>query len=69
VVFVRLPSMTHSFSQDQRLVNLSFMPRMDGASLDAVAPADRRHCPPGHYMMFILNAKGTPSVAKIVRIG
>jgi len=68
VTLVRLPSMTHSFNQDQRINYLTYMPRMDGASLDVTAPTDRRHCPPGHYMMFIINAKGTPSVAKIIKI-
>jgi hypothetical protein len=26
------------------------------------------HTPPGHYMLFILNGNGVPSVAKIIRL-
>lgn len=69
VTLIRLPSMTHSFSQDQRMNYLAFTPRMDGVTLDVVAPNLARKCPPGYYMMFLINAAGTPSVAKIIRIG
>ena len=69
VTLVRLPSMTHSFSQDQRMNYLSFTPRMDGVTLDVTAPDLARKCPPGHYMMFLVRNTGTPSVAKIIRIG
>jgi hypothetical protein len=69
VTLVRLPSMTHSFSQDQRMNYLTFTPRMDGVTLDVTAPNQAQRCPPGHYMMFLVNTAGTPSVAKIIRIG
>jgi hypothetical protein len=32
------------------------------------APANANVCPPGHYLLFILNAQGVPSVAEIVQI-
>mgnify|MGYP000125477761 CR=1 FL=1 len=28
-----------------------------------------RTAPPGHYMLFLLNAQGVPSISRIVRIG
>jgi len=31
-------------------------------------PMNPNNAPPGHYMLFILNARGVPSVAKIVRL-
>jgi Domain of unknown function (DUF1929)/Glyoxal oxidase N-terminus len=68
VTLVRLPSMTHSFSQDQRMNYLGFTVRADGVTLDVTAPNLARKCPPGYYMMFLINAAGTPSVAKIIRI-
>ena len=37
--------------------------------VQVTAPASRNAAPPGHYMLFILNTAGTPSVAKIVRLG
>jgi hypothetical protein len=32
------------------------------------APANGNVAPPGHYMLFLVNSSGVPSVAKIVRI-
>ncbi len=31
-------------------------------------PTDARVAPPGHYMMFLLNANHVPSVARIVQV-
>lgn len=64
--WVRLGSVTHAFDQNQRFNELKFSPTTDG--LAVTAPADPRLCPPGHYMMFLLNGKGVPSVARIIRI-
>ncbi len=65
--WVRLSSVTHANNFDQRINRLSFIRTSYG--LQVTAPADRNLCPPGYYMMFLLNAKGVPSVAKIIRIG
>jgi galactose oxidase len=32
-------------------------------------PTNRSNVPPGHYMLFAVNAAGVPSVAPIVRVG
>lgn len=71
VVLLHLPSVTHGFDQDQRRVELVSQPRADGRGLTVTAPADGRECPPGQYMMFLIrnNGRGTPSVAKIIRVG
>ena len=66
VTVVRLSSVTHSFNAGQRINFLSFM--VQGGSLQATAPAGPGACPPGHYMLFILNQHGVPSVATIVQI-
>ena len=66
VTWVRLGSVTHAFDMNQRFNELSFG-RVDGA-LNVTAPASRNLAPPGHYLMFLLNGKDVPSVAKIVRI-
>jgi galactose oxidase len=69
VTWIRLPSMTHSFSQDQRINFMAFTPSADGLSLTVTAPPNSKKCPPGHYMLFLINGRGTPSVARIIKIG
>lgn len=67
VVLIRLPSVTHTLNFDQRRVVLNFA-ATNSTTLSVSAPADSRVCPPGHYMLFVLNAAKMPSVAKIVKV-
>jgi hypothetical protein len=67
VSWVRLPSVTHSFDQNQRINFLNFS--SDHGRLTVTAPERPESCPPGHYMLFALSEAGVPSVAHIVRIG
>jgi PKD repeat protein len=64
---IRLGSMTHAFDMNQRFQWLRFT--RAGETLTVTAPTSRNITPPGHYMLFILNGAGVPSVAKIVRMG
>ncbi|MDQ3804269.1 MAG: DUF1929 domain-containing protein [Acidobacteriota bacterium] len=64
---VRLGSVTHSFDQNQRFNELAIVSRVAGG-LNLRAPADGNVCPPGHYMLFLLNDQGVPSVASIVQV-
>lgn len=66
VSWVRLGSVTHSLDQNQRVVFLRF--QAGAGKLTVTAPQSANVCPPGHYMMFVLNKKGVPSVARIVRV-
>ena len=66
VNWIRLPSVTHAFNQNQRLNRLSFSQTPTG--LNVAAPTSANLCPPGHYMLFILDGNGVPSVAKIIQI-
>jgi hypothetical protein len=66
VSLIRLGSTTHAFDMNQRFQRLTFSSQ-PGALLVS-APADRNRTPPGHYMLFILNGRGVPSVAKIIQI-
>jgi hypothetical protein len=66
VNFIGLSAVTHHFNFNQRINRLTFT-KTTGA-LTVTAPANANLCPPGHYMMFILNSAGAPSVAKIVQI-
>ena len=70
VAWIRLPSVTHGFNQDQRINVLQSQPTPGVPNqLTVTAPSDPRKCPPGHYMLFIFDQANTPSVAKIIRIG
>ena len=66
ISLIRLSSVTHSFNANQRINFL--VPQVAGGNLTATAPPNANVCPPGHYLLFILNSQGVPSVAKIVQI-
>jgi hypothetical protein len=66
VSLVRLGSVTHGFDMNQRYQALAFTSNATG--LTVTAPTSRKRTPPGHYLLFILNGTGVPSVAKIVQV-
>ena len=66
--FIRLSSVTHAFNQNQRMNRLTVTPNGAGSVL-ITAPSGPTMAPPGHYMLFLIDSNGVPSVAKIVRIG
>jgi PKD repeat protein len=52
---------------NQRFQRLTFA---SGAGMLSIsAPTSRNRTPPGHYLLFILDGNGVPSVAKIVQVG
>ena len=63
---VRLSSVTHSFDQNQRFLELSLVRVAGGLGL--AAPANGNLAPPGHYMLFIVNSAGVPSIARTIRL-
>jgi galactose oxidase len=66
ISLIGLSSVTHSWNTGQRLTFL--VPKVEEGVLTTIAPANANICPPGYYMLFLLNAKDVPSVAKIVRV-
>jgi len=66
VSLIRLGSVTHSFNMEQRIVQLPFTAA--AGTLSVQTPANANLAPPGHYMLFILNTNGVPSLASIVQI-
>lgn len=66
VTWLRLGSVTHGFNQNQRFNRLSFAVTEGGLLVDA--PTNPSVVPPGHYILFILDGAGVPSVGQIVRI-
>ena len=63
---VRLPSVTHGFDQNQRFVPLTVTRSAGGLTL--AAPSAAALAPPGDYMLFLLDADGIPSIARILRL-
>ena len=66
VTWISLSSVTHSFNLTQRFNKLNFV--KSGNGLTVTAPAGPNVCPPGYYMLFIVNGNGVPSVAKMIRV-
>lgn len=67
VNMIRLSSTTHSFNMNQRLNRLPFTVIPGGLTL--TPPSDPNGCPPGHYMLFLLDTNGVPALARIISIG
>ena len=67
VALARLGAVTHSVNMEQRYVPLSFT--VGGGGINATAPNNANVAPPGVYMLFLIDANGVPSVAKMVRVG
>jgi hypothetical protein len=66
VSLIRLPSVTHTNDMNGRFMTLAFTATPGG--LNVTFPANANLAPPGHYMLFILNGTGVPSVASILHI-
>jgi hypothetical protein len=66
VSLITLGANTHSVNFTQRYVGLSFT--ASGSGLAVVAPDTAAEAPPGWYMLFITDAQGIPSAAKILRL-
>ncbi|MEA1832125.1 AbfB domain-containing protein [Methylobacterium durans] len=65
VTMIKTGAVTHSYDADQRFIELSFQ---GSGTLTVAAPKDYVAATPGYYMLFVLDAKGTPSEAKIVKV-
>ena len=68
VMWISLGSVTHSYNENQRAMRLNFT-ATGTSSIAVTAPARATLAPPGYYMLYVLDGRGVPSVAKIVRIG
>jgi hypothetical protein len=73
VLWIRIGATTHSFNENQRLNYLTFVANPSPAgsastSVSVTAPANANLAPPGHYVLFVLNAGGVPSVGQIIQI-
>lgn len=66
VTLIRITSVTHAFNMNQRLNVLAFTPTAN--ALEIVAPPNGNAAPPGHYLLFLVNGNGVPSIGSIVQL-
>jgi galactose oxidase len=64
---VRMTAVTHGVNNDQRRIPLT-PATVNGTTYTLQLPSDKGVVLPGNYMLFALDANGTPSVAKIINI-
>jgi hypothetical protein len=58
-------AVTHGVDMNQRIIQLGVTRRTGCVSITAPSAAV---APPGHYMLFLLNDQGVPSIAKFVKL-
>lgn len=63
---IRLGAPTHSIDQSQRYIPLNIA--RSGTTLTLSGIYNGAEAPPGHYMLFVVNSAGVPSVAPIVQV-
>lgn len=66
VRMIRLSSTTHAFNMGQHPAEPSFSQAAGG--INVTAPSNGNLAPPGHYLLFVLNGSGVPSVGKIIQL-
>jgi len=66
VSLLRLGSVTHAFNMEQRFLSLGFSAA--GRALTIHSPVDGNSAPPGHYMLFLVDRRGVPSLAAFVEV-
>ena len=66
VTMLRAGTVTHSFNNGQAFYEPAFS--ASGSTLTIEAPADGTIAPPGTWLLYVLDADGTPSVAELVEI-
>jgi hypothetical protein len=67
-ILIRLPSVTHAFSESQAVYPLTWTSTGATTLSATMATSTSNLVPPGPYMLFVLNGSGVPSVAKIVMV-
>jgi hypothetical protein len=66
VALVAPADVTHSVDQGQRYIPLKFT--VSGTTLTVTGPPTGGVAPPGHYMLFVTDTAGVPSVARMVQV-
>ena len=69
VTLVRTGSVTRSSNFEQRFLELPFTQAAGDANIDVGFSESPNVLPPGHYMLFVIDSAGAPSVARILKLG
>jgi hypothetical protein len=67
-VLVAPAAVTHGVDMNQRVVALQVASTVPAGGVNALTPPHAAIAPPGYYMLFVVDAAGTPSVARWVRL-
>jgi galactose oxidase len=67
VTWIHIGSVTHCNNQSQSFLDLTFNDK-NLPKLEINAPVSSNLATPGHYMLFVLNKKGVPAIAPIIRL-
>ena len=65
--FIKMSSTTHAVNTDQRFIRLPFSD-LGGGQYRLSAHGNLNVMTPGYWMLFALNAKGVPSVARVIQV-
>lgn len=68
VTLMRTGSVTHSTDFGQRFLELPFTQAAGDSNVDIQINESPNTLPIGHYMLFVIDSAGVPSVAKIVKV-
>jgi hypothetical protein len=68
VSLVAMSAVTHARDTPQRVLFLPFA-AIAGNEIAVAAPSSGTFAPPGHYMLFLLNGLGVPSMGGILHVG
>ncbi|HLY77284.1 MAG TPA: galactose oxidase-like domain-containing protein, partial [Thermoplasmata archaeon] len=66
VTLLATSSVTHSTNMHQRILRPAWS--AGAGSISVTAPSDPNLCPPGPYLLFLLDARGVPSVGQMMNI-
>ena len=67
-VLVAPGATTHANDMQQRHVELAVAQNYSGTGVNVVSPPNANVAPPGYYMLFLLNSRGVPSIARFIRL-
>jgi plastocyanin len=67
VVLLRAGAVTHGYNMSQRGIELVISSTTPG-SIDVEEPPNANLCPPGWYLLFVLNSSRVPSLGRWVRV-
>ena len=66
MTLIKTGSVTHSFNNEQRFLDLTFS--VQGNQVAVQMPTRANDAPPGMYMLFAIDSAGVPSEARLLRI-